>query len=86
MLHAYYLFNKEITNSNRIYGRTCPRINVRITAGKPTRPRRVAVDLKVGRYIEKRDTTTNLLGGDVTILTKGYRLEMAETYKHPKRY
>ena len=45
--HAYYLSNKDITISNRIYGITCPRINIRILAGKPTRYRRVVVDLKV---------------------------------------
>ena len=44
--HAYHLSNKEITISSRIYSITCPRINVRILAGKPMRHRRVAVDLK----------------------------------------
>jgi hypothetical protein len=44
--HAHYLSNKDITISNRIYGRTCPRINIRILARKPTRYRRVIVDSK----------------------------------------
>ena len=46
--YAYYLSNKEITISNRIYGIECPRLNIRILAGKPIRPKRVVVDLKVG--------------------------------------
>ena len=58
--HAHYLFNKEITTPNQIYGIKCPRTNVRTTARKPARPRRVIADLKIGQYIEKRDTTTNL--------------------------
>jgi hypothetical protein len=40
--HAHHPYNKEIT----IYGIICPRINIRILAGKPTRYRRVVVDLK----------------------------------------
>ena len=40
-------------------------------AGKPTRYRRVVVDLKVGRYIEKPNTIINLIGGDLTIITRG---------------
>ena len=34
----------------------CPRFNVRIIAGKPTQYKRVDINLKVGRYIEERDT------------------------------
>ena len=84
--HAHYLSNKEITISNRIYGIECPRLNVRILPGKPTRPRRVVVDLKVGRYIGEYDTIINLIKGNPTIITKGQRLEMVETYRYPKRY
>ena len=59
--YAHHLSNKEITTPNQIYGIKCPRTNVRTTARKPAWPRRVAVDLKVGRHTEKRDTTTNLI-------------------------
>ena len=69
--HAHHVSNKEITTSNRIYGITCPRLNVRILAGKPTRYRRVVVDSKVGRYIRERDTIINLITGNPTITTKG---------------
>ena len=69
--YAYHLSNKDITTSNRIYGIICPRINIRILAGKPTRHRRVAVDFKVSRYIEERDTIINLIIGNLTITTKG---------------
>ena len=62
---------KKITISNRIYGIEYPRLNIRILAGKPTRPRRVVVDLKVGRYIGERDTIINLIIGNLTIITKG---------------
>ena len=69
--HAYYLSNKDITISNRIYGIICPRINIRILAGKPARYRRVVVDLKASRYIGERDTIINLIIGNLTIITKG---------------
>jgi hypothetical protein len=69
--HAYYLSNKDITTSIRIYGIIYPRLNIRIIARKPTRYRRVVVDSKAGRNINKRDTTINLIGGDLTIITKG---------------
>ena len=68
--HAHYLSNKEITTPNQIYGIKCPRTNIRTTARKPTRPRRVAADLKVGQHIEKHNTTINLIGGDLTTITK----------------
>src|SRR5882757_4675655 len=84
--HAHYLSNKDIITPNRIYGIICPRINARTIAGKPARPRRVVVDLKVGRNIKKRDTITNPIGGNLTIITKGKRLEIAETCRYPKRY
>jgi hypothetical protein len=35
------------------------------------RYRRVIVDLKVGRNIEKYNTIINLIGGNLTITTKG---------------
>ena len=54
--HAHYSSNKEITTSIRIYGITCPRLNVRISAGKPARHRRVAADSKAGRHTGERDT------------------------------
>ena len=69
--HAHHLYNKEITISNQIYGIICPRVNIRIITRKPTRYKKVVVDSKVGRYIEKRDTIINLIGGDLTIITKG---------------
>ena len=50
------------------------------------RHRRVAVDLKVGRYTKKRDTTTNLITGDLTTITKRQQPEMAETCGYPKRH
>jgi hypothetical protein len=84
--HAYYLSNKDITISNRIYGIICPRINIRILAGKPARYRRVIADLKASRYIGERDTIINPTTGNLTITTKGQRLEIAETYRYPKRY
>ena len=84
--HAYHLSNKEITTSNRIYGITCPRLNIRILAGKPARHRRVVVDSKAGRHIGERDTITNPITGNPTIITKGQRPEMAETHRYPKRY
>ena len=84
--HAHHLSNKEITTSNWIYGTTCPRLNVYITTGKPARHRRVAVDSKVGQHIRERNTTTNLITGDPTTTTKGQQLEIAETYRHPKRH
>ena len=68
--HAHYLSNKEITTPNQIYSIKCPRTNVRTTAGKPARPRRVIADLKVGRHTEKRDTIINLTWGDPTTTTK----------------
>ena len=84
--YAYYLSNKEITISNRVYGIICPRPNVRILAGKPARHRRVVVDLKAGQYIGERDTIINLITGNPTIITKGQRLEMVKTYRYPKRH
>ena len=84
--YAHYLFNKEITTSNQIYGIKCPRTNIRTTARKPAWPRRVAADLKVGRYIEKRDTTINLTRGDPTTITKGQWPEMVETCRYSKRH
>ena len=68
--HAHHLFNKEITTSNQIYGIICPRLNVRITARKPARYRRVTADLKVGQHTEEYNTTTNLIRGDLTTTTK----------------
>ena len=84
--HAHYLFNKEITTPNQIYGIKCPRTNIRTTAGKLARPRRVTVNLKVGRHIKKRDTIINLTRSDPTITTKRQQPEMAETYGYPKRH
>ena len=84
--HAHYLFNKEITTPNQIYGIKCLRTNVRTTAGKPARPRRVAADSKVGQHTEKRDTIINLTQSDPTTTTKEQRPEMAETYKYLKRH
>ena len=84
--HAHYLSNKEITTPNQIYGIKCPRTNVRTTARKPTRSRRVTADLKVGRHTEKCDTITNPTWGDPTTTTKRQQLEMAETYGYPKRH
>ena len=69
--YAHHLSNKEITTSNRIYGITCPRLNIRIITRKPARHRRVAADLKVGQYIGERGTTINLITGDPTTTTKG---------------
>ena len=40
----------------------------------------------MGQYIEERDTITNLITGDPTTTTKGQQLEIAETYRHPKRH
>ena len=84
--HAHHLSNKEITTSIRIYGITCPRLNVHISARKPAQHRRVIVDSKAGRYIGERDTTTNLIIGNPTTPTKRQRLEMAETRGYPKRH
>ena len=69
--YAHYLSNKEITISNRIYGITYPRLNIRILAGKPARYRRVVVDLKASRYIGEYNTIINLIIGNPTIITKG---------------
>ena len=68
--HAYYLSNKEITTSNRIYGITCLRLNAHITTGKPARHRRAAADSKVGQYIRERDTTINLITDNPATTTK----------------
>ena len=84
--HAHHLSNKEITTSNRIYGIICPRLNTHITTGKPTRHRRVAVDLKVGRHTGERDTTINLTTDNPTTTTKGQQPEIAETCEYPKRH
>ena len=84
--HAHYLSNKEITTSIRIYGITCPRLNVRISARKPARHRRVAADLKVDQHTGERDITTNPTTGDPTTTTKRQQLEIVETYRYPKRH
>ena len=84
--HAHYLSNKEITTPNQIYGIKCPRTNIRTTAGKPARPRRVAADLKVGQHTEKRNTTTNPTQGNLTTTTKKQQPEIAETCGYPKRH
>ena len=84
--HAHYLSNKEITTPNQIYGIKCPKTNVHTTAGKPARPKRVTVDLKVSQHTEKRNTTINPTQGDPTTTTKGQQPEMAETHEYPKRH
>ena len=84
--YAHHLSNKEITTFNRFYGITCPRLNACIITGKPARHRRVVADLKVGQHIGERDTTINLTTGNPTTTTKRQQLEMAETYRHPKRH
>ena len=84
--HAHHLSNKEITTSNRIYGITCPRLNIHISARKPAQHRRVAVDLKASQHIGERDTTINLITGNPTTTTKGQQLEMVKTCRHPKRH
>ena len=84
--HAHYLSNKEITTPNQIYSIKCPRTNVRTTAGKPARPRRVIVDSKVGQHTEKRNTTINLTRSNLTTTTKRQQLEIAETCGYPKRH
>ena len=83
---AHQLSNKEITISNQIYGTLCPKTNVCSTVGKPARYRRVAVDSKGRRRIENHDTITNPIGSDPTTITIEQRLEIAETYRPPKRY
>ena len=50
------------------------------------RHRRAAVDLKMDRHTGERDTTINPIMGDPTTITKGQRLEIAETYRHFKRH
>jgi len=47
------------------------RANIYNTARKPTRYRRVVINLKVGRRIEKHNTIIYLIGDDLTIITKG---------------
>ena len=84
--HAHHLFNKEITTSNQIYGIICPRLNTRISAGKPARPRRVIVDSKVGQHTGEHNTIINPTMGNPTTTTKGQQLEMVKTYKYPKRH
>ena len=84
--HAHHLSNKEITTPIRIYGITCPRLNIHISARKPARHRRVVVDLKAGRHTGERDTTINLIIGNPTTPTKGQQPEMAKTCGYPKRH
>ena len=40
----------------------------------------------MGRHRGERDITTNPIIGDLTTITKGQRLEMAETYRYFKRH
>ena len=84
--HAHHLFNKEITISDRIYGITCLRLNIHISARKPARHRRVAADLKAGRHTEERNTIINLIMGNPTTTTKRQQLKIVETYRYSKRY
>jgi hypothetical protein len=48
-----------------------PKTNIYSIAKKPMQYRRVIVDLKIRRCIEKYNTIICLIGGDLTIITKG---------------
>jgi len=69
--YAHQIPNKEITTPSQIYSILCPKTNAYSIARNPTWHRKVTVDLKGGRYIKNRDTITNLVGGDSTIILKG---------------